>query len=512
MKFTFTFLMLGLVSFLASAQAPESYEQENLGPHVNSEYEELSPIISPDGKTLYFVREGDPHNTKYAEIDDSQDIWYTELQSDGSWSAARHMGSPLNKRKYNNILTVTPDGNTIMIRGAYDNGDYIGTGFSFCRKSGSGWSTPQMLVIKDFTDMNQGSTYGGYLSLDGKVIVMYLSEKEGTPADIYASFLERDGTWTRPMNLGPKINTSVKDVSPFLAADGKTMYFSSKRAGGYGDQDIWVAKRLDDTWKHWSDPVNMGSTINSDDYDSYYSIAASGDFAFMVTYKNSYGKADIVRIRLKKELKPDPVVLVKGKVYNAKTRLPLEAEINYEQLNSGKDQGNARSNSSTGEYKIVLPYGMNYGFHAKAPGYIAVNENLDLTDIKQYQEVQKDLYLIPIEVGQSVSLKNVFFKQGMPILLSESYPELDRLASILQDNPTMEIELSGHTDNQGDANKNLKLSEDRVKIVKDYLVSKGIDSKRITGKGYGGTKPIASNAKEETRKLNRRVEVKITKK
>jgi outer membrane protein OmpA-like peptidoglycan-associated protein len=314
------------------------------------------------------------------------------------------------------------------------------------------------------------------------------------------------------MNLGPKINTELKDVSPFLAADGKTMYFSSKRAGGFGDQDIWVAKRLDDTWKHWSDPVNMGNTINSDDYDSYYSIAASGDYAFMVTYKNSYGKADIERIKLKKELQPDPVVMVTGKVYNAKTKEPLEAEITYEQLNSGKNQGNARSNSTTGAYKIVLPYGMNYGFHGKASGYIAVNENLDLTDIKQYQEVHKDLYLIPIEVGQSVSLKNVFFKQGTPILLSDSYPELDRLVSIMQDNPTMEIELSGHTDNQGDPKKDLKLSEDRVKTVKEYLVSKGIDPRRITGKGYGGTKPIASNAKEETRKLNRRVEVKITKK
>src|SRR4051812_46336227 len=179
MRFTYSILILAAINFQVFAQTDGSYQPENLGPNVNSEYEELSPIISPDGKTLYFVREGDPHNTKYADIDDSQDIWYTELQSDGSWSAAKHMGSPLNKRKYNNILTVTPDGNTIMIRGAYDKGEYTGTGFSLCRKSGSGWSTPKMLVIKDFEEMNQGSTYGGYLSLDGKVIVMYLSEKEG---------------------------------------------------------------------------------------------------------------------------------------------------------------------------------------------------------------------------------------------------------------------------------------------------------------------------------------------
>jgi OmpA-OmpF porin, OOP family len=512
MKFTYFILFFVAINFHVIAQISAGYEPENLGPNVNSEYEELSPIISPDGKTLYFVRESDPQNTKYADVNDSQDIYYSELQPDGTWSPARHMGSPLNKRKYNNILTVTPDGNTIMIRGAYKNGEYKATGFSFCHKDGNSWTAPQMLDVKGFEEMNLGSTYGGYMSTDGKVIVMYLSEVEGTPADIYASFLENDGTWTRPMNLGPKINTEVKDVSPFLAADGKTMYFSSKRPGGFGDQDIWVTKRLDNSWKEWSDPVNMGNTINSDDYDSYYSIAASGDYAFMVTYKNSYGKADIERVRLKKELQPDPVVMVTGNVYDAKTKKPLSADITYEQLNSGKVQGNARSNPSTGEYKIILPYGMNYGFHGKAQGYIAVNENLDLTDIKQYQEVHKDLYLIPIEVGQSVELKNVFFKQGTFQLMPESYPELDRLATILQDNPNMEIELGGHTDNQGDASKDLKLSQDRVKTVKDYLVNKGIDSKRITGKGYGGTKPIASNAKEETRKLNRRVEVKITKK
>jgi hypothetical protein len=147
MNYRFVFFIITLISFQTLAQTTVSYEPENLGPNVNSEYEELSPIISPDGKTLYFVREGDPHNTKYAEVDDSQDIWYTELQPDGTWSPAKHMGAPLNKRKYNNILTVTPDGNTIMIRGAYNNGEYTGTGFSFCRKDGSGWTNPQMLGI-----------------------------------------------------------------------------------------------------------------------------------------------------------------------------------------------------------------------------------------------------------------------------------------------------------------------------------------------------------------------------
>ena len=270
-----------------------------MGSNVNSEYEELSPIISPDGNTLYFVREGDPHNTKYAEIDDSQDIWYSKMQEDGKWSKAKHMGFPLNQRKYNNVLSVSSDGNTIMIRGAYKKGEYVATGFSFCHKNGKSWTAPQMLDIKGFEEMNNGSTYGGYLSIDGKVIVMYLSEVEGKPADIYASFLQKDGTWTRPMNLGPQINTKAKDVSPFLSADGFTLYFSSKREGGFGDQDIWFSKRLDESWTNWSTPENMGNIINSDDYDSYFSIPASGQYAYIVSYKGSFGKGDILRIILK---------------------------------------------------------------------------------------------------------------------------------------------------------------------------------------------------------------------
>jgi outer membrane protein OmpA-like peptidoglycan-associated protein len=159
----------------------------------------------------------------------------------------------------------------------------------------------------------------------------------------------------------------------------------------------------------------------------------------------------------------------------------------------------------------VLPVGKHYGYYAKANGYIAVHENLDIPETSVYTEFQKDLYLVPIEVGQKISMNNVFFEQSKPILLSSSYPELDRMVEILKFNPKLEIRIDGHTDNQGDAGKNMELSQQRVEVVKEYLVKKGITSKRVTTKAFGGTKPIASNAKEETRKLNRRVEFTITK-
>jgi outer membrane protein OmpA-like peptidoglycan-associated protein len=174
--------------------------------------------------------------------------------------------------------------------------------------------------------------------------------------------------------------------------------------------------------------------------------------------------------------------------------------------------GEARSDPRTGDYKIALPAGTNYGYHAEAPGYLSVNENLELVHLQEYAELRKDLLLVPIEIGESIQLKNVFFVQSTPALLPESYPELDRLVQIMKDNNTLEIELNGHTDGRGDPKANLALSEERVAAVKAYLVAKGVSEKRIVGKGFGGARPMVSNDTEENRQLNRRVEFKITKK
>jgi outer membrane protein OmpA-like peptidoglycan-associated protein len=258
--------------------------------------------------------------------------------------------------------------------------------------------------------------------------------------------------------------------------------------------------------------VNLGPEINTFGFDAYYTVPASGDVAYLCTSAGGYGKSDIVQIKLPQSVKPDPVVLVLGKVLNAKTRRPVQADIIFENLVSGKEAGEAISDPATGDYRIALPYGVNYGLHARAKGYLSVNENLELVDIKNYTEINKNLLLVPIEVGEAIQLNNVFFEQGRPILKSESYPELDRLVVILKDNPTMEIELSGHTDNVGNPNSLVVLSQARVGAVKDYLVKNGIASSRITGKGYGAAKPMVKNDSEEHRRMNRRVEFKVTKK
>jgi outer membrane protein OmpA-like peptidoglycan-associated protein len=483
------------------------YKKENLGKGVNSIYDDVLPVISPDGKTLYIDRFYPKKDNK----DETQtDIWYAEKNGD-TWGAAKDIGFPLNNPGNNAVYSVTPDNNTLFLGNTYNaDGSIRADGFSMSHRTKTGWSIPKDVIIKDY--YNDSKHKEVYLCNDGKTLLFAIERKDGYGnKDIHVSFLQSDGEWSAPMNLGAVVNSSENETSPFLAADNKTLYYASAGKPGYGSSDIFVTRRLDDTWKKWSEPKNLGPEINSMNWDGYYTIPASGDYAYLVSTENSIGRGDIFRIKLQEEAKPEPVVLIHGKVLNSKTKQPIGADISYELLPSAKELGIATSNPVTGEYKIIIPYGEHYGYHAKAQGYISINENFDIVEKKEYIEISQDLYLTPIEVGQAISLNNVFFVQSKAQMLPASFAELDRLVKILQENPGIEIELRGHTDSYGDAKLNLELSENRVKAVKDYLVSKGVSSKRIVGKGFGGTQPIASNATEATRKLNRRVEFVIVK-
>ena len=488
------------------------YKKELLNKNINSEYSEVSPIISPDGKTIYFVRVNHPDNT--FGYSDSQDIWYSELDENNEWTKAKRMQYPFNQNKYNDILNITPDGNKVLIKGVYERGRLISKGFSFINKTENSWSEPEKLNIAVYESMDVGNYAGGFLSNDGRVLLMYFSEKiDGNICDLYISFLKKNGNWTKPKNLGKKINSKkYDDISPFLAPDGKTLYFSSDRPGGFGNKDIYMSKRLDDSWKKWSDPVNLGNTINSVEWEAYYSLDASGEFAYMVSSDKISKRGDIVKIRLKEEIRPDPVVIVSGTVYNSKTNLPLEASIVYSKLADGIECGIARSNANNGEYKIILPYGENYSFSAKADGFFAVSDNLNLSQTDEFKEIKKDLFLVPIEIGHKIRLNNIFFDINKSILRPESYFELNKVYKLMIENPLMEIQIDGHTDNIGSTASNLILSEERAKAVKNYIIKKGIDKNRIISKGFGEEKPIDTNDTEIGKQKNRRVEFTILKK
>ena len=489
----------------------------NLGPNVNTRYVDTHPVISPDGKTLFFARQDHPGNLGGGT--DPQDVWYSTLLNAKAktWGPAKNIGPPINtKDDPNGLASVSASGQTAVLIGVYlPGGTLEPKGASLTRRGKGGWSVPEKLEIENFYN-NDAEHVDFFLATSGKALLMAVDRTDGLGGqDLHVSF-PVPGTkisWTAPRNLGPNVNTKKADFAPFLASDGKTLYFASEGRGGYGKSDIFYSKRLDESWTNWSPPRNLGSVVNSPDFDAYYTVSAAGEDAYLVSARNGTDKSkDIFRIALAPAFKPEVVTLVTGRVLDASTKKPIKAIIHYENLLTGEEIGTAETDPTDGSYTIVLPSGVQYGYRAEAQDYIAENANLDVTGRDKYSEQKQDLYLIPFKVGQTVKLNNIFFQQSKYYLRTNSYPELARLIRILKEYPTVEIKLSGHTDNQGDPALNLKLSLDRVNEVKKYLSSHGINGGRITTEGFGDTKPVASNEMEETRALNRRVEFTITKK
>lgn len=514
---------------------------ENLGSKINSVYSEVRPTLSADGKYLYFVVEGNPKNAAYKTDKLAQDIWVSEPEADGNWSQAQQAPSPVNTTKDNAIFWVSPDGNRILIRGAFDNGKYVGRGFSLCNKVSGGWSNPQRLKIDRFYQMVVDKFTGASMANDGKTLFLYFSEEKNSFLnDIYVSHLNEDTqVWSVPSKLGNNINMDDYDeISPFLASDETTLYFSSNRPGGKGDYDIWMTRRLDSTWKNWTAPVNLGDNVNSKQWEAYFSTDAKGEYGYLSTTLKSMGGTDLVRTKLRDDQKPQSSVLIYGKVFNAFTKEPMDAQLFYDLVPGETNEGNAIA-SPEGAYKVTLPYGKKYSIRASADKYFSVIDTLDFTQVGPYKEIHRDLYLYPVVTdgklqldsngnvvrqnldslggdgmdnlaeGQIISTNNILFDFGKSILRSESYKELDKVAKMMKANPNMKIELSAHTDAIGSYSSNLKLSEDRASSSRQYLLSKGIQADRITAKGYGETTPVASNQTDGGRQLNRRVEFRV---
>lgn len=489
------------------ANLPTGIKRENLGPNINTIYAEKLPHIAPDGKTLFYSIQGNPLNT--GGIQDGDEIYMSTATADKNWNKSVRLEKPLNNAGPNAVISITPDNNSMLIMNQYnEDGTQKSSGISFSYRTENGWSLPKDITIKNF--YNRASTNEYALSADRKVLFMCIQRDDSYgEKDVYVSFLQPDGSFSEPLNIGNKVNTSKGELTPFIAADGVTLYFATYGHPTYGSADIYMSRRLDSTYTNWSEPLNLGPEINSSNWDAYYSVQASGDYAYMVTGENTIGDIDIIRVALPQTAKPNPVVLIYGKVLHATTKAPLKADIQYVDLKTGKEVGIATTDPKTGSYKIVLPAGANYGFLAQKQSFFSVSDNIDLNDLSSYKEIERNLYLAPLVTGQTIRLNNLFFDFGKSVLRKESYSELNRTVALMNTYPTMTIEISGHTDNIGSETDNQVLSENRAQAVLDYLVSKGIAANRIKSKGYGKTKPISTNDTEEGRQLNRRVDFTI---
>lgn len=485
-----------------------------IGGTINTKYEEYSPVISPDGNTLYFARMGDPENIGGDQGD--IDIWYSTKDENGRWTLAKNIGEPLNNTDHNFVASVAADGDALLIGNTYgSNGKSKGEGCALTHRTRNGWALPKNLNLKNFYNNHEHVSF--FIANNEKVLLMTIEDQNQSfgEQDIYVCFMKPDGTWSSPQNIGSGINTVNSETNLFLSPDMTTLYFSSNGYTGYGGYDIYMSKRLDDTWQSWSKPVNLGPIVNSEEDEFCFVITDDGKFAYGYKYFNEQQQHDIYVIGLPgdaKLVKNEPVLKLTGKIMHADNQAPIASTINYTNEATGKDAGGTTSDSITGNFTIILPKGVNYGLTVNAPGFMPVSENINASKDLEYSELKKDILMVPIEVGKMVKLKNVFFTRGTADLTETSFPELNGIQQFLQSNPSVSIQLEGHTDNQGDPKGNIKLSEQRVEVVKDYLVTNGISAKRIELKAFGGTKPVASNTHEETRKLNRRVEFIIIKK
>jgi len=487
---------------LASLKTLE--EPENLGSNINSKYAEVHPLISPDGQTLYFTRKEHPENTGPQKRDD---IWFSTQDGSGHWSKAKNLGSPLNSPGHNFMNSISPDGNMALIGGTYENFNAADRLYISYRNI-NGWSQPKEIQIDDYYNLSEYNSF--QLAVDGKTLLMSVKRKDSYGnKDIYVSFMKPDHTFSTPVNLGPDINTAGDEVTPFLAPDGVTLYFSSNGWPGYGSNDIFMSRRLDDTWQNWSEPKNLGPAINTSDWDAYYTVEASGEFAYFTSYQNSLGSADIFRIRLQESQKPEAVTLLSGRVLDATDSTPVQAKIVYNRLPDGENLGYVFSTAGTGAYQLILTRNTSYSIEAQADGYYSVLEKIDLADTKQYEQRSLDLYLYPVRKGNIIPLNNIFFEVNESTLKPESFVELDRAVQFLKTNPGVRVEVAGHTNNRCSAAYCLQLSENRAKAVAEYLIAHGVEPERVKYRGYGKDRPIDTNETEAGRQRNQRVEFRI---
>ena len=312
----------------------------NLGPNVNSRYVDTHPVISPNGRTLYFARQGHPENVGGSR--DPQDVWYSTLISgkNKTWSLAKNLGTPINTPDDpNGIASVSANGQSAIVINIYNrDGTVDPQGCSLSKRTRMGWTQPVKQDIKDFINLDKEHV-DFFLSTSGKALLMAVERPDGLGGqDMFVSFPVPDvsNTWTKPKNLGPNVNTAKSDFAPFLAADDKTLYFASEGRGGYGKSDIFYSKRLDDTWTNWSPPRNLGPVVNSPDFDAYSTISAAGQDAYLVSSRNGIDNSkDIFRISLAQAFQPEVVTLVTGRVLDQNTGKPVRAIIHYENLLTG---------------------------------------------------------------------------------------------------------------------------------------------------------------------------------
>lgn len=488
---------------------PVDFDPILLDNNINTRYDEYLPMVTADESSLVFTRR------MSSDIHGNEDFYYSKLQSDSTWQIALSLESPINTPLDEGAICISPDGAKLFFAARGRSDSEGGFDIYYCNRVGSSWNGPYNIgrPINSSSWESQPS-----ISADGKAL--YFCSRRGGGyggIDIWVSYLNDNGFWSEPENLGPNINTPFDEQSPFIHPDNQTLYFSSNGHIGMGDADLYLSRKQNDKW---GEAENLGYPINTLGNENGLIVTASGKKAYFSSFNDSTG-LDIYYFDLPPSVQPNYVSYVKGKVRDKESKKALGATIELIDLESGEIIIQTTSDVVNGEFLVTLSSGKNYMYNVSKAGYLFFSENfslknydseqpyflnIDLQPIKKEEKGQDDLVW---NVGQSVVLKNVFFASNSFELQPNSFSELDKLANLLLEYPKLKIEISGHTDNIGEEDYNQQLSNNRAKAVYNYLVNKGIAAKQLTYKGYGSTRPIATNDTEQGRAINRRTEFTI---
>ena len=497
---------------LTALQNPVDFTPINLGQNINSQFSEYFPTMTVDGKLILYTRrlgKEDQHQ--------QEDFYVSIRGKNKKWVPAQNMKEPINTPFNEGAATISADGKTIIFTACEKNGFYGSNrkGYGSCdlfftRHTGENW-TQAINLGPPINTSNWESQPS--LSSDGETLYFVRGVRHGNhrESDIYMSALDKEGYWSTPIKLPPTINTEQAEESVLIHPNNRTIYFSSRGKIGMGGLDIFMSKK--DSNNQWGEAVNIGYPINTHKDENSLLVSPNGEIGYFASDREGgFGGLDLYAFEMPEEIKADPVTFFKGIVYDSITRKLLTADIEIIDMKTTRTISQTRSNGANGQFFLTLVPEKDYMINASKDGYLFYSDAFLMT--KGHQQTKpfiKNIPLLPIQVGNSIVLKNIFFELDKSILKDESYSELNKLKQFLEKNSTLSIEIAGHTDKQGSYEYNQKLSEDRAQAVYEYLILEGINKDRLRYKGYSYDKPLDNNDTEAGRAKNRRTEFIIIK-
>ncbi|WP_207495979.1 OmpA family protein [Aridibaculum aurantiacum] len=469
------------------------FAPKNLGDNVNSPTAEYYPSITINDSLLVFTRRGQGFR---------EDFFQSTILPDRTYDRAKPIGGVINEQPSKGAINISQDGEWLLFAGYNFPGGYGDFDLYISYYTPEGWSLPENLgrnVNSEFWESAPS------LSPDKKALYFSSTRPGGYgDADLYVSYRQPNGRWGPAQNMGPNINTKGKEQAPFIHADNATLYFTSNGLPGYGENDLFLTRKGPNN--EWSIPENLGYPINTIENEGSLFVSADGKTAIYSSDRSdTRGALDLYSFELRPNVRPAKTLYVQGKVYDIKTGKGLPSGIELVD-NSTQQTVSTIQTDETGHYFITLPVGKDYTFTVNRKGYLFFSELYPLSGNPPDSTYRKDIPLQPVELNASVVLKNILFETNSAKLEPISMIEINKLLQLMNENPTLKVQINGYTDNVGKPADNLKLSEARAKSVVDYLVSKGIDAKRLSYKGFGETKPVADNTTEAGRARNRRTE------